>query len=97
MHLILLHPRAFLLRERLPFPMAPDLQTCRTLDTIRAKCAPRVTVAESTSRTGRCELGAGEGRSRGSESYIGSIVTMGGDVVVIVAVMWAGRRGGCTR
>jgi hypothetical protein len=46
MHLILLHPRAFPLRERLPFPTAPDLQTCRTLDTIRAKCAPRVTVAE---------------------------------------------------
>jgi hypothetical protein len=93
MHLILLHPRAFLLRERLLFPMARGRQTYPTLDTIPSKCAPRVTVADSTSRTGRCDLGAGEGRSRGWESPTGSIVTMG-DVVVIVAV-WAGRRGGC--
>ena len=95
MHLILLHPRTFLLRERLLFPMARGCQTYPTPDTIRAKCAPKVTVAENTSRTGRCDLGAGEGRSRGSQR-IGLIVTMG-DVVVIVAVMGAGRRGGCTR
>jgi hypothetical protein len=96
MHLILLHPRAFHLRERLPFPMARGCQAYPTPDTIRAKCAPRVTVAENTSRTGRCDLAAGEGRPRASESLISSIVTMG-DVVVIVAVMGAGRRGGCTR